>query len=160
MRPAGMSFNRHIRTAIELLHDLVLWGVFAACVSVIAGVSVAGLSRGGLPTALGADAEAVLLGFDCAGDNNAVVVIFRGVRYRTETLERAWIRTGARLGDASLAASASCSRGSRIHVYAVRGVPPGRAISRGGSSRKLAVRMDACPMHAPESAFLRCLRRD
>jgi hypothetical protein len=154
-----MSFHRHIRTAIELLHHIVLWGVLAACVSVITGVSVAGLSRGELPSALGADPEPVLLGSDCAGDKNAVVVIFRGVRYRAETLERSWIRTAARLGDASIAASASCSQRSRIHVYAVRRVPPTRALSRGGSSRELLVRMDACSTPASESAFLRCLRQ-
>jgi hypothetical protein len=154
-----MSLHRHIRTAIELLHQIVLWGVFAASVSVITGVSVAGLYRGGLPSALGADAGPVLLGSDCAGDDNTVFVIFRGVRYRAETLERSWIRTSARLGDASIAASASCSQGSRIHVYAVRGVAPRRALSRGGSSRELLVRMDACSTPAPESTFLRCLRQ-
>jgi hypothetical protein len=153
-----MSFH-HIRTAIGPLHQLVLWGVFAACVSVITGASVAGLSHGGFPSAPGADAEAVLLGSDCAGDKSADFVIFHGVHYRPETLERSWIRTGARLGEASISASAGCSQGSRIPVYAVRGVPPTWALSRGGSSRKLVVRMDACPAPAPESAFLRCLRQ-
>ena len=152
-----MSLHRHMRTARVFLHHVILWWLFAACVSVITGAAVVVLLHGGSTSALGAQADVALLGSDCAGDN-AAVVIFRGARYRPETLERSWLRTRATLGDAIIESSARCRQGSRMEVYALRGVSPGRALSRGGSSRKLMVRAGACPTPATESALLRCLR--
>jgi hypothetical protein len=152
-----MSLHRHMRSARVLMHHVVWWCLFAACVSVITGVAVVGLLHGGSPSALGARSGPALLGSNCAG-SNAAVVIFRGARYRPETLERSWLRARATLGDAIIESSALCAPGSRMHVYALRGVPPTRALSRGGSSRKLMIRTGACPTPALESALLRCLR--
>jgi hypothetical protein len=152
-----MSSYQHTgATTRVVLRHILLW-LLAACVSLITAVAVVGFLHGGSPFALADRPEAEPLGFDCGG-NNAAVVTFRGARYRPKTLERSWLRARAPLGDAIVESSAGCPEGARMHVYGLLGVPPRRALSRGGSSRKILVRADACPVPATESAVLRCLR--
>jgi hypothetical protein len=87
---------------------------------------------------------------------------FKGATYVPRTLETTWLPVGARLGTGYLIRPrglSECLREPR-RVHRLKGIAPTAALSIGGSSRFLLVRLGiACDVGLGDGALVRCLRR-
>jgi hypothetical protein len=83
---------------------------------------------------------------------------FRGQYYWQHTLRTAWVRVGERVGTARFFRNVNlqCLAEWRS-VHRLKAVPIGRALSVGGSSRMLLVRLRVCEGRS-DAALIRCLK--
>ena len=86
---------------------------------------------------------------------------FRGVAYWRRDLRATWLRVGARIGTVEIYRNYTfeCRKETRP-VYQLRGIAPAVAISLGGSSRQLLVRLGVCEhlRDRNDASLVRCLR--
>ncbi len=87
-------------------------------------------------------------------------VFYDGAGYRRKTLKSAFLAVGDVLGTGRVARDAGCVRdNAQVRVFGLDRFPPRVALSQGGSSRRLLVRVRVCLGLKRDRAFLRCLAR-